>query len=232
MAALSRHNKPACGIYQLVQRWTSAFPTPQLAYPWPTKYDSLSLPDDLPLRKYYYLWQSFNRYRAVDFQDMLANFIVQHNYPELSTITSWRHTDIGITTGNPQVIECWPIPVPTQTCTHNHRYRFPQVWVCVAQVRRVSGRYCVFIWVSQVGKGLSYPWVQMTSTGCTGMWWYEDNKCEATPVIKRKLKWTANSYVVPALCNAVPIFISLRYSSTACNLGFRFKKTWSNPMEC
>ncbi|KAH9037406.1 hypothetical protein EDB83DRAFT_2648142 [Lactarius deliciosus] len=34
-----------------------------------------------------------NRYGAVDFQDALADFIVQHNYPELSASASWRRAD-------------------------------------------------------------------------------------------------------------------------------------------
>lgn len=35
----------------------------------------------------------YNRYRAIEFQDMLADFIMQHNYPGLSTSASQRHTD-------------------------------------------------------------------------------------------------------------------------------------------
>ena len=35
----------------------------------------------------------FNRYGAIDFQDALADFIVRHNYPELSTTVSQRHAD-------------------------------------------------------------------------------------------------------------------------------------------
>ncbi|KAH9021351.1 hypothetical protein EDB85DRAFT_1871905, partial [Lactarius pseudohatsudake] len=34
-----------------------------------------------------------NRYGAVDFQDALADFIVQHNYPELSASASQRRAD-------------------------------------------------------------------------------------------------------------------------------------------
>ncbi|KAH8988112.1 hypothetical protein EDB92DRAFT_1817732 [Lactarius akahatsu] len=35
----------------------------------------------------------FNRYGAVDFQDALADFIVQHNYPELSASVARRHAN-------------------------------------------------------------------------------------------------------------------------------------------
>ncbi|KAF8270154.1 hypothetical protein EI94DRAFT_1771016 [Lactarius quietus] len=34
-----------------------------------------------------------NRYGAVEFQDTLADFIVQHNFPELSASAAWRHAD-------------------------------------------------------------------------------------------------------------------------------------------
>ena len=34
-----------------------------------------------------------HRYRAMDFQDTLANFIVKHNRPELSTSASWRRAN-------------------------------------------------------------------------------------------------------------------------------------------
>ena len=35
----------------------------------------------------------FNRYGAIDFQDVLADFIVQHNYPELSTAMAQRRAN-------------------------------------------------------------------------------------------------------------------------------------------
>ena len=67
----------------------STFPSPQLAYPQPNMmlHPSLTI---YPSEKGITFDGLYNRYGAVDFQDALADFIVQHNYPELSTIPSRR----------------------------------------------------------------------------------------------------------------------------------------------
>ena len=70
----------------------SALWTPRLAYPYPnvklcpvlTKY---------PSEKGITFDSLCSRYGAIDFQDALANFIVQHNYPELPTSVSRRCAD-------------------------------------------------------------------------------------------------------------------------------------------
>jgi hypothetical protein len=71
----------------------SASPTPQLAYPQP---DLMLCPilTTYPSKKGITFEGLYSRYGAIDFQDALADFIVQQNYPELSTSTaSWRRAD-------------------------------------------------------------------------------------------------------------------------------------------
>ena len=70
----------------------TAFPTPQLAYPRPNMMLCPSL-TIYPSEKGITFDSLHNRYGAVDFQDALADFIVQHNYPELSTIASRRRAN-------------------------------------------------------------------------------------------------------------------------------------------
>src|ERR1700677_5065598 len=70
----------------------SAFPTPQLACPQP----NLMLCPVLtiyPSEKGITFEGLYNRYGAIEFQDSLADFIVQQNYPELSTTASRRRAD-------------------------------------------------------------------------------------------------------------------------------------------
>jgi hypothetical protein len=70
----------------------SALPTPPLAYPHP----NLMLRPVLttyPSEKGITFEGLFNRYGAIDFQDALADFIVRHNYPELSTGVARRRAD-------------------------------------------------------------------------------------------------------------------------------------------
>ena len=76
----------------------TAFPTPQLAYPRPNMMLCPSL-TIYPSEKGITFDSLHNRYGAVDFQDALADFIVQHNYPELSTIASQRCTDNSLSKG-------------------------------------------------------------------------------------------------------------------------------------
>jgi hypothetical protein len=66
--------------------------SPQLAYPQP----NLMLCPVLmayPSEKGITFEGLYSRYGAINFQDVLANFIMQQNYPELSTTASQRHTD-------------------------------------------------------------------------------------------------------------------------------------------
>ena len=67
-------------------------PTPPLAYP----HLNLMLYPFLaihPSEKGVTFEGLFNRHGAIDFQDALADFIVQHNHPELSAGVAWRHAD-------------------------------------------------------------------------------------------------------------------------------------------
>ena len=67
-------------------------PTPSLAYP----HLNLKLSPVLttyPSEKGITFESLFNRYRAIDFQDALADFIVRHNYLELSTMVFQRCAD-------------------------------------------------------------------------------------------------------------------------------------------
>ena len=70
----------------------STIPTPQLAYPQPNLILCPVL-TTYPSEKGITFKGLYTRYGAIEFQDVLADFIVQHNYPELSTSASWRHTD-------------------------------------------------------------------------------------------------------------------------------------------
>ena len=66
--------------------------TPQFAYQRP----SLALCPVLttyPSEKGISFESLYHRYGAIDFQDALADFIVKHNHPELSTSASWRRAD-------------------------------------------------------------------------------------------------------------------------------------------
>src|SRR6201996_6178064 len=67
-------------------------PSPSLAYP----HQNLMLSPVLtayPSEKGITFERLFNRYRAINFQDALADFIVRQNYPELSTTVSRRRAD-------------------------------------------------------------------------------------------------------------------------------------------
>jgi hypothetical protein len=66
--------------------------TPQLAYP---QLNLMLCPvlTAYPSEKGITFEGLYSRYGAINFQDVLADFIVQQNYPELSTTASQRHTD-------------------------------------------------------------------------------------------------------------------------------------------
>jgi len=69
-----------------------AVPTPPLAYP---RRNWMLCPvlTTYPSEKGISFEGLFNRYGAIDFQDALADFIVQHNYPGLSTSVARRRAD-------------------------------------------------------------------------------------------------------------------------------------------
>ncbi|KAI9447602.1 hypothetical protein H4582DRAFT_2107200 [Lactarius indigo] len=70
----------------------SVLPSPPLAYPRPNLmlYPFLATH---PSEKGVTFEDLFDRYGAADFQDALADFIVQHNDPGLSTAVAWRRAD-------------------------------------------------------------------------------------------------------------------------------------------
>jgi hypothetical protein len=70
----------------------STLPTPPLAYPHPS-WMLRPILTTYPSERGISFEALFNRYGAIDFQDSLADFIIQHNYPGLSTSAARRHAD-------------------------------------------------------------------------------------------------------------------------------------------